>query len=101
MHSFPKFLAIFGPSAFTVMRCVLAGKRVIVYAHPSTEAACLYAMAATQVCAASVSGVLRPLDGYEFIGVVSLFDIDRLAQKSKQNVGWIACEYIIHLWAWI
>jgi len=74
------------------MRCVLAGKRVIVYTHPSTEAACLYAIAATQVCAASVGGALRQLGGYEFIGVVSLFDIDTLAQKSRQNVGWIACE---------
>lgn len=64
----------------------------MVHAHPSAESACLYAIAATEICAASVRGVSQPLGGYECIGMVGLFDIDALVQKSKQDAGWIACE---------
>ena len=74
------------------MRCVLAEKRIMVHAHPSTEAACLYAVAVTQICAASISETSRAFNDYEHMGVVGLFDIERLVQKSKQNTGWIACE---------
>lgn len=86
------FFAIFGPSSFTLLKYILCGRRVLIYTHPSAETACRYAIAATEICAASIIDASTFLDSYMVLGMVGLFDIDRLIDLPKQGKGWIACE---------
>lgn len=58
----------------------------MLYTHPSAELACLFLMAAAE--AIFVSRREENKERSELLGMVGLFDIDRLKENKR---GWTAC----------
>ncbi|KAF8321111.1 hypothetical protein DL93DRAFT_2152373 [Clavulina sp. PMI_390] len=93
ISSFPEFLATLGPCTPTLLKAILCSRRIVIYTHPSTEMASRFATLATQICFSSLPSHSQQAftESFSNVGLVGLFDIERLKAMSQNGQGWIAC----------
>ncbi|KAJ8515463.1 hypothetical protein ONZ45_g7114 [Pleurotus djamor] len=101
-------LRILGPSALTLYKHVLGRRRILILTLPPVEAACVLCRVAADLCfeeqveyTSPQGGSLREdipkrlkgksREGISVLGMITLNDLDRLAEESKTGRGWIAC----------
>lgn len=110
----PYVLRALGPSSLTLYKHILGRRRVLIYTAPPVEPACVLCQVAADMCfeaqttpsfsldepaafnfssSSSVKGKLKDKAraGVKVLGVVTLHDIDRLQEESKDGRGWVAC----------
>ena len=90
LNHLPHLLRIIGPSFFTIFKCVLARKRVLIYTQAPVEAACILAKACVDV--AWGGGLSSDDKRPKVLGIVGLTDMDALKKESALGQGWVACE---------
>ncbi|EJD40821.1 hypothetical protein AURDEDRAFT_115694 [Auricularia subglabra TFB-10046 SS5] len=93
----PHLLRILGPSSLTLYKHVLARRRVLIYAQPPVEPACILAYIASDVCFGSRNrdstsrGHAYLSQSPGVLGMVTLNDLETLQSESWAGTGWIAC----------
>lgn len=96
----PHLLRALGPSSLTLYKHILGRRRVLIYTQPPVEPACVLCQVAADMCfeaqtgkgdtsAGNLKG--KSPAGVRVFGVVTLHDIDRLEQASRDGRGWVAC----------
>ncbi|KAF4622156.1 hypothetical protein D9613_009405 [Agrocybe pediades] len=98
----PHLLRVLGPSSLTLYKHVLGRKRILIYALPPVEVACILCHVAGDLCfenQAAWTGTDSPVtrlkgkhkEPINVLGMVTLVDLDRLEAESRTGRGWIAC----------
>jgi len=93
----PHLLRILGPSALTLYKHVLSRKRVLIYAQPPVEPACILAYIAADICFGdrerqqAGTGHAYLSQQPSVLGLVTLNDLDTLQSETWAGTGWIAC----------
>jgi hypothetical protein len=103
----PHVLRILGPSSLTLYKHVLGRRRILVYAQPPIEPACILCQVAADICFEDQTAHIFPegstaphprlngkqKEGINVLGVVTLHDIGLLERESTTGRGWIACTW--------
>ncbi|KZW03276.1 hypothetical protein EXIGLDRAFT_759148 [Exidia glandulosa HHB12029] len=93
----PHLLRILGPSSLTLYKHVLARRRILIYAQPPVEPACILAYIAADICFGdrarqqAGAGHAYLSQPPSVLGMVTLNDLDMLQSESWAGSGWIAC----------